>query len=77
MKNETSTAGMCWIIEHRFASGWDDAGWDPATFAIRRKAVAVIDEFIQDTKAEHTAGNLSDAYRRRDYRVVKRELYTN
>ena len=62
---------MEWKIEHRFSYGWDDAGWDPARFPTRAAACAAIDEFIEDTRAEHAAGNLSDAYRRRDYRAVK------
>lgn len=63
---------MKWKVEHRFAHGWDDAGWND-TFGTRAEAVAAIDEFIADTATAHAAGYLADAYRRRDYRAAKAE----
>ena len=66
-----------WKVEHRLASGWDDAGWTtdgkPDRFETKKAAEAAIDEFIADTVAASRAGLLAGAYLRRDYRAVKED----
>ena len=61
-----------WKIEHRLASGWDDAGWTDR-FETKKAAEAAIDEFISDTASAFRAGYLAEAYLRRDYRAVKED----
>ena len=66
-----------WKVEHRFASGWADAGWTtdgaPDRFETKKLAEAAIDEFIADTASAFRAGYLAGAYLRRDYRAVKED----
>jgi hypothetical protein len=70
---------MRYRIEHRYTSGWDDAGWfdendgkpTPTRFGTVAEAQAALEEHFADVREAVAAGDLESGADYADYRIVE------
>jgi hypothetical protein len=69
-----------YMVEHEFAYGWDDAGWTdslpngevkPTRFNSIAMAGLEIEEHCAISQEAFMAGELEEAYTKKQYRVVE------
>jgi len=62
---------MLFTVQHKYISGWSDAGWD-MIFHTRAAAQREIADHIAETVEAEKRGDMAEAYSPADYRVVRR-----